>query len=170
VSIQPVALYIARHSLFDPFFACIRSSVLNDHSGIVANCDHTSECAYWVHACSGIAMQWVTLRRSLFTFFLSAHKMQCSLYQIYTSFQVARPMWLLTIHRSFRLSSVLLHEAISGIKCAQPTMFPMLMTDKGMAAGVFLTCRHFEIGSKLPEFSRIVVSARADQYSTKARS
>jgi hypothetical protein len=35
---------------------------------------------------------------------------------------------------------------------------------KGMAASAFLTCTNFETGSKLPEFSGIVVSARATQY------
>jgi len=41
---------------------------------------------------------------------------------------------------------------------------------KSTAAGTFLTCTHCETGSKLPEFSGIAVSARANQYSTKAPS
>jgi len=77
-------------------------------------------------------------------------------------------MWLLTIHHSFRPSPVLLLVAISGITCTQPMMFPRLETCKATATGVFLTCTHFQTGSKLPEFSGTVVSARANQYSTKA--
>jgi hypothetical protein len=78
-------------------------------------------------------------------------------------------MWLLTIHRLFRLCSVFL-VAISGMKCGQPTIFHMLKTCKATAAGTCLTCTTFETGSKLPEFSGIVVRARANQYSTKAQS
>jgi len=96
--------------------------------------------------------------------------MQFSLYSLYTSFQVARSMWLLTIHRSFRPSPVLVLAAISGIMCAHPTMFPTLKTCKATAAGAFLTCTNFETGSKFPEFSGIVVSAMTNQYSTKAPS
>jgi len=79
-------------------------------------------------------------------------------------------MWLLTIHRSFRPSPVLLLVAISVITCAQLTMFPTLKTCKATAAGAFLSWTNFETGSKLAEFSGIVVSARANQYSTKAPS
>jgi len=170
VSIQPVALYIALRSLFHCLFAFCRSPIVNDHSRVVANCDNTSKWVHWVRACIGIAMQWVTLRISLLVFLLPARKIHFSLYQLYTSFQVARSMWLLTIHRSFRLSPVLLLVAISGITCAQPTIFPMLKTCKATAAGAFLTCTNFETGSKLPEFSGIVVSARANQNSTQAPS
>jgi len=49
-------------------------------------------------------------------------------------------------------------------------MFPTLKTCKATAAGAFLTGTNFETGSKFPEFSGIVVSARANQYSTKAPS
>jgi hypothetical protein len=59
---------------------------------------------------------------------------------------------------------------ISGIMCTQPTMFPILTTYKATAPSDFLTCADFETGSKLPEFSGIVVNARANQYSTKAPS
>jgi len=79
-------------------------------------------------------------------------------------------MWLLTILRSFHPSPVLLLVAISGIACAQPTMFPRLKTWRATAAGAFLSCINFERGSKLPENSDIVVSARANQYSTKGPS
>jgi len=78
-------------------------------------------------------------------------------------------MWLLTIHRSFCLSSVL-QVAITGMTCVQLTIFPTLKTCKATAASAFLTCTNFEMGSKLPEFSGIVVSARANQYSMKAPS
>jgi len=89
---------------------------------------------------------------------------------IYTSFQVARSMWLLTIHCSFHPSPVLLLVSISGLTCMQPTIFPRRKTCKAMADGPFLTCTNFEMGCKLPEFSRIVGSARANQYSAKAPS
>ena len=57
-----------------------RSPMLNESSGVVANCDHMSEWVHWVRACIGIAMRWVTLRKSLLTFLLPARKMQFSLY------------------------------------------------------------------------------------------
>jgi len=79
-------------------------------------------------------------------------------------------MWLLTIHRSFHLSPVLLLLAISGITYTQLTIFPILKTCNEMAVGDFLTCTNFVTGSKLPEFSGIVVSARTNQYSMKAPS
>jgi len=79
-------------------------------------------------------------------------------------------MWLLTIHSSFCPSPVILLLAISGITCAQLTMFPALNTCKQMAAGAFLTCTKIETKSKLPEVSGIVVSGRANQYLRKAPS
>ena len=112
----------------------------------------------------------MTLRQSLLTFLLPACKIQFSLYQLYTSFQVARSMWLLTIHHSFHPSPVLILVVISGIMCTQPTMFPTLKTCKPTATGAFLSCTNFETGSKLPECSGILVSARANQYSTIAPS
>jgi len=79
-------------------------------------------------------------------------------------------MWLLTIHRSFRPSPVLLLVAVSGITCVKLTMVSTEKTCKATAAGGLLICRNSETGSKLPKFSDIVVSARANQYSTKAPS
>ena len=38
------------------FFSLCQPPTLNKHSGVVANCDHTSEWVYCVHACIGIAM------------------------------------------------------------------------------------------------------------------
>ena len=52
-SIPRVALYITLQSPFRRFFSFCRSPI---HSGVVANCDHTSEWVHWVHACIGIAM------------------------------------------------------------------------------------------------------------------
>jgi hypothetical protein len=129
-----------------------------------ANSEHTSEWVHWARACIEIAMRWMMLRNVLLAFLLPACKMQFPLYLLYTSFQVARSMWLLTIHRSFLPSPDLLLAAITGIMCAQPVMFPTLKTCKATAAGAFLTCTNFETGFKLPEFSVIVVSARANQY------
>jgi len=79
-SIPRVALHIALRSLFHRFFLLCRSPILNECSGVVANCDHTSEWDHWVRACIGIAMRWVTLRKSLLAFLLPARKMQFSLY------------------------------------------------------------------------------------------
>jgi len=67
-SIPHVTLHITLRSLFRRFFSLCRSPILIKHSGVVANCDHTSEWVHWVHACIGIAMQWVTLRQSLLAF------------------------------------------------------------------------------------------------------
>jgi hypothetical protein len=66
-----------------PFLLVLSVSYLNDHSGVVANCDFMSEWVHWVRACIGIAMQWVTLRKSRLAFHLPAHKMKFSLYQLY---------------------------------------------------------------------------------------
>jgi hypothetical protein len=41
-SIECVAFHIAFWLLFHLFFLCSRSPILNDQSGVVANCDHTS--------------------------------------------------------------------------------------------------------------------------------
>jgi hypothetical protein len=100
----------------------------------------------------------------------SCGEMQFSHHQLYTSFEVARSMWLLTIHRSCHLSPLLLPVAIAGIPRTQPTMIYMLHTSKAMATGAFLTCIHFVTGSELPEYSGIVVSATAPKYSIKAPS
>ena len=78
--IQCVALYIALRSLFHCLFGFCQSPVVNDHSGVVANCENTSEWVHWVRTCIGIAMRWVTLRISLLTFLLPARKMQFSLH------------------------------------------------------------------------------------------
>ena len=69
-SIPRVALHIAHRSPFRRFFSLCRSRILNKHSGVVANCDHTSEWVHWVHAWIGIAMQRVTLRKSVLAFLL----------------------------------------------------------------------------------------------------
>jgi len=49
-----VASHIALRSPFHHFFSLCRSPILNKHSGVVANCDHTSEWVHWVHACIGM--------------------------------------------------------------------------------------------------------------------
>jgi hypothetical protein len=77
-------------------------------------------------------------------------------------------MWKLTIDRLFRPSPVLLLVIITGMQCTQPTKFPMLKTYKAMDAGAFLTFTKFKMGSNLPKFPDIMVSARAKQYSKKA--
>jgi hypothetical protein len=49
-SIPPAELHIALRSPFRRFFSLCRSPILNKHSGVVANCDHTSEWVQCVHA------------------------------------------------------------------------------------------------------------------------
>jgi hypothetical protein len=55
-SIPRVQLHITLRSLFRRFFSLCRSPILNKNSGVVANCDHTSEWVHCVHACIWIAM------------------------------------------------------------------------------------------------------------------
>jgi len=55
-SIPCVALHIALRSPFRRFLSLCLSRILNKHSGVVANCNHTSEWVHWVHVCIGIAM------------------------------------------------------------------------------------------------------------------
>jgi hypothetical protein len=82
-SIPRVELHIALRSLLHRFFLLCQSPILNAHSGVVANCDHTSEWVHWVRGCNGIAMRWVTLPKSLLAFLLPARKMRLSLYSLY---------------------------------------------------------------------------------------
>jgi len=56
-SIPRVALHIALRWQYRSFFSLCRSPISNEHSGVVGNCDHTSEWVHGVHACIGIAMQ-----------------------------------------------------------------------------------------------------------------
>jgi len=104
-------------SLFHCFFLFCRSPILNDYSGIVANCDNRLHCVHWVCTCIRIAMRWVMLQKSLLAFLLPVCKMQFSLYSLSTSIQVARSMWLLTMHCWFRPSPVWPLVVISGITC-----------------------------------------------------
>jgi len=136
----------------------------------VATCDHTSEWVHLVHTCSRIAIRSVTQQKSLLALLLPVHKMQFSLYYLYTSFQVARSMWLLIIHCLFLQSPAIWLIAISGITCAQARMLSMRKTFKSTAASVFFTCTNFVPGSMLCAFSGIVMSAMDSQYSMKAPS
>jgi hypothetical protein len=79
-TIARVALHIALWSVLHQFFSLFRSSIINEQCGVVGNSDRTSEWVHWVRACIGIAMQWVTLQKSLLVFLLPARKMQFSLY------------------------------------------------------------------------------------------
>jgi hypothetical protein len=54
-SIPLIELHITVRSPFRRFFSLSQSPILNKHSGVVANCDHTSEWVHCVHACIGIA-------------------------------------------------------------------------------------------------------------------
>jgi len=55
-SMPHVASLIALRSLFRHFILLCQSSLVNKDSGIGANCDHTSECVHWEHACIRIAI------------------------------------------------------------------------------------------------------------------
>jgi len=79
-SIPPVALPIALRSLFHCSFLFCRSAISDEHSVVVANCDHTSDWVHWVHPCIWIAMRWGTQRKSLLVFVLPPRKMQLSLH------------------------------------------------------------------------------------------
>jgi len=57
VSTPHVGSHITLWSPFCHFFPLSRSPISKEHSGVVANCDHTSEWVHWVHACIGIAIQ-----------------------------------------------------------------------------------------------------------------
>ena len=54
--------------------------------------------------------------------------------------------------------------------CAQPMMFPTPNTCNAPAPGAFRTCTKFEKEFMLPEFSGVVVSARANHYTMKVPS
>jgi hypothetical protein len=72
---------VYRHPIVVALSLCILwSPILNDHSGVVANCDNMSEWVDWVRGCIGITMCRVTLRISLLAFLLPARKMQFFLY------------------------------------------------------------------------------------------
>jgi len=167
-SMPRVALHIALPSQFNRFFSLFRSPILKEHSDVEGQlCPYVrmGSLGTRLHQdCNAMGDTAKTSPR------VPSTCAQNAILSLYTSFQVARSMWLLTIHCSFRLSPVLLLVAISGITCAQLTMFPTLKTCKATAAGAFLTCTNFETGSKLPEIPGILVSARANQYSTKAPS
>jgi len=79
-SIPCVALHMALRSWFHWFFSLCWSPILNEYSGVVANCECTSEWVHWLRACIGIAIQWVMLLKSFLTFLLPARKMHFSLY------------------------------------------------------------------------------------------
>jgi len=119
-SIPHVALHSTLWSQFHHYFSFCQSPIWHQHSGVWAICDHTLGCIQWVGACIGIAMWWMTLRKSLIEFLLPAYMIQFSLYSLYTSFQFARSMWLLTMQCEFLLYSVILQVAISGITRMQP--------------------------------------------------
>ena len=55
-SIRRIALHIALRSTFRRFFSLCWSALLSKHSGVVANCEHTSEWVHWEHASIWIAM------------------------------------------------------------------------------------------------------------------
>jgi len=47
--IRRVVLHIALRSQFRHFFSLCPYSIVNEHCGVVANSDHTSEWVHWVH-------------------------------------------------------------------------------------------------------------------------
>jgi len=76
VAIPHVALQISLQMQFRYCFSLFWSQNVTEHSGVVANCDHTSEWVHWVHTSIGIAMQLVMLQKSLLVFLPPAHKIQ----------------------------------------------------------------------------------------------
>jgi hypothetical protein len=60
-SITRLVLHIALRSLFHRFFSLRPSPILNEHYGVVANTDYTSEWVHGVRISIGIATRWVTL-------------------------------------------------------------------------------------------------------------
>jgi len=76
VSIPCIAFHIPLEVQFGHCFSLFRSRISNEHSGIVGNCNHTSEWVHIVHPCIRIAMQWVMLQKSLLVFLLPGHKKQ----------------------------------------------------------------------------------------------
>jgi hypothetical protein len=104
---------------------------------LMANCDYMSKWVLWARSWIVIALRWVTLQKPPLAFILPAGKMQFSLNALYTSFHVARSMWLLTIHRAFYSPHVEQLIAIAGFPCAQPSLFAMLKTCTTSAASAF---------------------------------
>jgi len=106
------------------FLSFCRSLILNDHSGIVANCAYKSGWFHWLHPSIQNTMQWVTLWNSLLAFLLTAPNMLFSHSWKYTSIQAARSMRLLTIHRPFCLCRVLQPVAVSRITSGAANNIP----------------------------------------------
>jgi hypothetical protein len=170
VPIPGVALHTALQSLFHRFFSHGWSRILNEHSGIRANCEHTLESIHWVHACICIAMRWVTLRKisprvhstcaqNAILSLLTVHIIPSR--QIYVP--VDNPSLILSVSYLTTSSGLwnYVHPA-SNVSHNEKR--------KAMAAGAFLTGTNFPTGSTFHRFSGIVVSARANQYSTTAPS
>jgi hypothetical protein len=113
---------------FVDFFSLCQSRIVNVHSGVLTNCDHTSEWIHWVGAFIRIDMEWAVQEHPLLPFILPVRNIQFSLYLLYTSYKVARSRLRLTINRPFRLSYILLLVTITMIMWVQPTMFSTLKT------------------------------------------
>jgi len=62
-----------------PFLLALSVCLLNKRSGVVANCDRTSERGHWVRAWIGIGMRWVMLRKPRLPFLLPDRTMHCTL-------------------------------------------------------------------------------------------
>jgi len=107
----------------------------------------------------------VMLEKSLLAFLLPARKMQTLSFQIIhiiPSHQIYvaidNPSLVPSVSclttSSYHWNYVRAADEVSQVKTCNAT-----------AAGAFLTSTNFEMGSKLPAFSGIVMSARANQYS-----
>jgi hypothetical protein len=72
--------HITLPSQFDDFFSLYQSGIVNAHSEVLTNCDHTFEWVHWARACIGIAMGRVVLENPLLLFILPVRNMQFSLY------------------------------------------------------------------------------------------
>jgi hypothetical protein len=149
-SIQFDTLHITLQSQFFNFFKFSLSPDSNDYSGVVANCNHTTQPVHSVHASIWIAMRWVMMRKFILTFLVLLRKLQYILYWLYTSFQVAWSTCLVTIDRSFYPSPVVLMADTCGTLCAQPPIIPTQRSGIAMDARVFCTCSYFEEVPTLP--------------------
>jgi hypothetical protein len=79
-------------------------TILNEHFGVVHNCEYILECVHRVHACSTIVMRWIILRKSLTMFHSPGRKCnsQCTQYTQHSKLPNLFGYWE-SIARSVRL-------------------------------------------------------------------
>jgi len=170
VSIQLVALHIALQLLFRFFFSFCRSSIVNDNPGVVANWDHTSEWVPCVSACIGI---WNVMGDAAES---SPHVPSTCVHNTIRSLLIvhiirSRQIYVAVDNPSLPPSMSCLitgNDPCNYVPAANNVSHADISQSNDCLC--LLICKNFEPGSNLPEFSGIMVSARANQYSTKAPS